>query len=542
MATPTTKHAQILQHVRQRIGIQRRRAATTSLLHFAQLYCRHHLSKPLSSMHREIYELLAAQMNVSGSRIALAAPRGSAKSTLVTLIYLLWVICHQRKRFIVLASDTADKAIEFLGHLKHELTENELLQHDYPEVCEDCASRGRAGRWRQNEIVTRNKVRVLALGCGQNIRGRRMGAIRPDLILLDDVEFADNTQTAEARQKIEDWFQRSILKAGGSGTQVIVVGTIQHYASLLARLTTVEKSPTWETRLYRSVISWSQAPEFWERWANILNHRDEHEGARGKAAADQYFKRHQNTMLDGTKVLWPENESYYDLMVMRETEGRAAFDAEKQNEPVDPQDCLFAEEDIHFWDDQYEDTESLLKAIEGHVAMVGACDPSLGKRGKRADDSVIVTLAKDRSTGIMYVIDADIARRKPDKTLEDILAYARLRPYRLFGFETNQFQEFMASELRKRAMQSEINLSVFEIKQTGDKLGRIQRLQPLIKAGHLRLSRRHHQLLEQLRHFPKAAHDDGPDALEMAVHTAERLVLRKCSSPVILTRPFRKLG
>ncbi|MHC4091607.1 MAG: hypothetical protein ACYSVY_15280 [Planctomycetota bacterium] len=46
----------------------------------------------------------------------------------------------------------------------------------------------------------------------------------------------------------------------------------------------------------------------------------------------------------------------------------------------------------------------------------------------------------------------------------------------------------------------------------GDKLGRIQKLQPLIKSGTIRFSRRHRALLDQLRQFPKAAHDDGPDA------------------------------
>lgn len=60
-------------------------------------------------------------------------------------------------------------------------------------------------------------------------------------------------------------------------------------------------------------------------------------------------------------------------------------------------------------------------------------------------------------------------------------------------------------------------LPVRDIQHTSDKLGRIQSLQPLIRSGMLQFSRRHATLLEQLRLFPKAAHDDGPDALEMAV-------------------------
>ena len=45
-------------------------------------------------------------------------------------------------------------------------------------------------------------------------------------------------------------------------------------------------------------------------------------------------------------------------------------------------------------------------------------------------------------------------------------------------------------------------------------------LEPLIASGQLLFSRKHTTLLEQLRQFPLGAHDDGPDALEMAVTEA----------------------
>jgi hypothetical protein len=44
-----------------------------------------------------------------------------------------------------------------------------------------------------------------------------------------------------------------------------------------------------------------------------------------------------------------------------------------------------------------------------------------------------------------------------------------------------------------------------------------------VRSGTLQFSRRHAVLLEQMRLFPKAAHDDGPDALEMAVAAARSL-------------------
>lgn len=86
--------------------------------------------------------------------------------------------------------------------------------------------------------------------------------------------------------------------------------------------------------------------------------------------------------------------------------------------------------------------------------------------------------------------------------------------------ESNQFQRFLSDELIRRSREAGVYVPVSHLNNTTDKLGRIQRLQPLIRSGTLRLSRRHVTLLDQLRHFPMGAADDGPDALEMAVRTA----------------------
>ena len=300
--------------------------------------------------------------------------------------------------------------------------------------------------------------------------------------------------------------------------------TIQHYDSLLAKLTDPIKRPMWEGKVYRSVEQWSDHPELWQTWSAVLHRREDYEGEHGSNAARRFFEDHCEEMLSNTQVLWPEMEDYYTLMLMRESEGPASFDSEKQNEPVNPQDCFFLEEDFQFWDDRWPSEQELIASLGKEAQFVGACDPSLGKQGKHADDSAIITLLRDGQTGTLDVLDADISRRKPDRILDDILAYARHRKYLRFGFETNQFQSFLAEELKRRSNQSGIYLPVHDINHTSDKLGRIQGLQPLVRSGHLQFSRRHTTLLEQLRLFPKAAHDDGPDALEMAVETSCRVV------------------
>jgi predicted phage terminase large subunit-like protein len=366
-------------------------------------------------------------------------------------------------------------------------------------------------------------VKVTALGVGQNIRGRRHRQERPDLIILDDVESQDNTATSDSRAKLHNWFGKAVLKAGTPHTNLVVIGTIQHYDALLARVTDPVKSPTWDGRVYRSIIRWSGHPELWQTWAQVLHGHEEYDGTAGREAAMAYFRANRAAMLEGTEVLWPQMEDYYTLMLMRESEGPASFDSEKQNEPVNPDDCFFLEEDFRFWDDRWESEQALIASLGQGAEFVGACDPSLGKQGKHADDSAIITLLRDGKGGTLYVLDADIRRRKPDNIIDEVLAYARIRKYARFGFETNQFQSFLADELKRRSAQAGIYLPVHDIQHTTDKLGRIQSLQPLVRSGTLQFSRRHTTLLEQLRLFPKAAHDDGPDALEMAVAVSREI-------------------
>lgn len=516
----------------EQLSERRRELAGRSLEAFGRLYLAHYTKDPPCPLHRDLYELLQKMHCERGTKLAVAAPRGSAKSTTVSLIYVLACICFRTEDYLVLISDTASQANDFLSFVKQELETNALLRQDFPEVCEDPGASLGPPRWRQDEIITRNGVKVTALGAGKKIRGRRHQEHRPSLVILDDVENDENIRSADQREKLREWFHRAVLKAGTPQTNFVVVGTVLHYDSLLATLTDPAKSPGWQGRRYRSVISWSANPTRWQTWSAVYNGHEKHDGAIGPEAARAFFEAHRDEMLDGTRVLWPEMESYYDLMLLRETDGPASFDAEKQNEPLDPATCLFQEDWFHFWDDRFEDEQALIASVGPHGWMVGACDPSMGKAGRRSDYSAILTALRDRQDGRLYVLDADLERIVPDQIIANIVANYRHRHHRAFAFESNQFQQFIANELRRRSQEQGLYLPVHEIVQTTDKLGRVQTLQPLVKRGTIQFSRRHRLLLEQLRTFPKGSHDDGPDALEMVVRLVEQLSQRRRKLPV----------
>ena len=214
------------------------------------------------------------------------------------------------------------------------------------------------------------------------------------------------------------------------------IGTLLHFDALLAN---VAKNPSYKSVRYQGVISFATNGELWDAWESIftdLANDDRQEDAL------EFFQANREAMLEGTEVLWEEKLSYYDLMVIRISEGEASFNSEIQNDPIDPENCTFQEEWFDFWDD---DGKQQPDFSDPKFLFIGANDPSLGKN-RKSDTSSIFAIAKDTSTGYLYVVIADIAKRKPDQIIEDALEASRRlkrdfkRPYYKFGVETVQFQ------------------------------------------------------------------------------------------------------
>ena len=94
------------------------------------------------------------------------------------------------------------------------------------------------------------------------------------------------------------------------------------------------------------------------------------------------------------------------------------------------------------------------------------------------------------------------------------------RPYYRFGVETVQFQYYFAEVMRQRSAEAGEYLPIQEISSTQNKDARIQSLQPFVKNGYVKFSKRHKALLEQMFQYPMGKNDDGPDGLQMAVKLA----------------------
>ena len=90
--------------------------------------------------------------------------------------------------------------------------------------------------------------------------------------------------------------------------------------------------------------------------------------------------------------MWEEKLSYYDLMVMRVSEGEASFNSEEQNEPINRMTACS-------WRNGLTTTTRRSQLRRPGLRFLWVHRPSLGKT-KRSDFSAIVTLPSTRAAGI----------------------------------------------------------------------------------------------------------------------------------------------
>lgn len=461
--------------------------------YFVQNYFPHYVRhQDESELHKFLFSRLPEVVaSTVSQQDAVAAPRGEAKSTIVTQLFTLWCIILELKKYPVIIMDSIDQAYPMLEAIKAELCWNPRLKMDFPDAC------GPGRVWQMGTILTATDIKVQVAGSGKKLRGLRHGPYRPDLAILDDIENDELVRNPDQRDKLDNWLKKTVLPLGGAGAKfdVIYIGTILHYDSVLSRTL---KNPLWRRKRFKALIEWPSDMTLWDRWDEVLRNHDED----GEALARAFYEQHREEMEAGSVVSWSARP-LYALMLIRARDGHSTFDSEYQNDPVSGEDAPFAT-CITFWVNRLREW-----------SFFGALDPSLGKNGNSRDPSALLVGGFNRMTGILDVVEAQIKKRLPDKIISDTIELQREYRCLCWSVETVQFQEFLRTELVKRSAAQGVPVPAQPVIPHTDKLLRIESLQPHVLNGLIRLHPSQVTLIEQLRHFPKGDHDDGPDALHM---------------------------
>ncbi len=316
---------------------------------------------------------------------------------------------------------------------------------------------------------------MLTAGIGGGITGR--GA---HLLIVDDpVKNAEEAASEVYRDKVWDWWQSTSDTRLEPGAKKIVIMTPWHNDDLSARLLKQAEEGGDPWRVIR-------LPAIAEGEGDLLGRKE------GEA-------------------LWPERWPIAALEKKRRNRSAYWWNALYQCRPSQHERAEFPGEYFgdHIWLDQWPAETA---------AVVVALDPSKGKNAKRGDYQAAVAVGVYHQT---LIVDAILARVPIGAAVDNTLSLAFRYGARLVPYEANNFQEEACGPVFEDRLRGNRlhGIQVVPVLHNTSKEGRIQSLDPFLRNGSIRFVRSPGTklLVSQLKEFPMAAHDDGPDALEMAI-------------------------
>jgi phage terminase large subunit-like protein len=417
---------------------------------FGKYFFPHHLSKPTPEFHKEIFKKYQSNLE----RIGIGAPRGHSKTTITDLVYLAWVIVHKKAKFVLLVSDTYSQSVLFLEALKAELESNEKLQSFYGKLA--------SNNWSEGEIIA-NGIMIKALGAGMKVRGLKFRESRPDLIIVDDLENDELVENKDRRDKLERWFNGALIPSLDKGGRVIIIGTILHYDSLLAKILDENKYTEYDKKTYRAIM-------------------DE-------------------------KALWSEHLNLEELEKLKNEyieKGQASlFYSEYMNDPIDKESQEFKRE--YFLYRTQEELDKLetnnFLTIDTAISQrdsadyTGFCDNSIDKENK-------------------WNLKAWHKRIGPLELIDDLFTLQKQRRYNQIGIEKTIYLQavkpFLDEEMRKRNEFLPI-VELYHNQQA--KETRIRGLLPRYASKSVfHITGQCNDLEDEMMTFPKGIHEDILDA------------------------------
>lgn len=170
----------------------------------------------------ELHEVVFYKMTKSSNQVALALPRGTAKTTLIKLGGI-WHLIYTDHFYVIYVSSTHGKAVNYVRDMINTMkSENYRQIYGGIDFVLEQNAMGLYQFWMNkilydadgNEVVKRVKVTIQCRGAQQDVRGLNIDNKRPSLGLFDDIESKESLSKGEHNYKnLKTWFMGTLGKA-----------------------------------------------------------------------------------------------------------------------------------------------------------------------------------------------------------------------------------------------------------------------------------------------------------------------------------------
>lgn len=449
-----------------------------------------HITRPFCPLHRVILNLLDDD---NKRLVAIAAPRGFGKTTLIGLCFTARKALFRHAPYIVYISATATEAAQKVKTLARELLENEIIRELFGDL--------KSSKWAEEkgEIELSGPdgtpfCFIQAKGAGNQIRGLKWGKHRPTLFLVDDLEDKDEAQSEENRKKLKKWFFGDLLGAmdnsDNSISRLVLIGTIVHQDSLLSNLIDEKTDLDFAS------------PEQ-EEMANLVKNRERFYSIRLEACNDNF------------ESIWPEFISTESIRARAEAYRQRGlldvFFMEFRNIVVAGSEATFQQSMFRYYSEGTPEFVGELKSRQIETVII--IDPAKTANTNSAY-TAIIAVGFNAVLGKIYFRDCINARLTPDEIFDKALDMAKRFNTPNIGIEVTGLNNFVTYPFQQYIAKQRNYINLVELKAIKAKDLRVAALAPLYRMGAIYHNEDMHvrgSLESQLLSFPYSKYWDVMD-------------------------------
>ena len=178
-----------------------------------------------SPVHQILWQKLTSSVSTTLNeylRFAIGLPRGHAKTQLLKFL-CIFIIAETKRRYILVVCNTATKAKNFINDVISILSSPNAaaIYGDWTEELMRDNDEYKKFRFNGRTII------MQPAGIGSSVRGANIDNRRPDVIICDDMQDLESSQSPEIAKKQLAWFVGTLLKARNySRCAVIYLGNM----------------------------------------------------------------------------------------------------------------------------------------------------------------------------------------------------------------------------------------------------------------------------------------------------------------------------
>jgi len=416
--------------------------------------------------HYEISDILLDK----AGHFAVEMARETAKSTYVLKAFPLYKLTYPSDdcRFMVIIKQNQDLACSKLLEIIKEHENHPVLKRNIVQVNKRSAQ--------AYEVVVRGMekknytIRIEAYGKGSAIRGLTWNNLRPQIIIGDDLQSLEDSQSEAVQTKDWDWFL-SDVKFLAKTSRLFIIGNNLGERCIIERIIN-EPKLNFTTLKIPLIINGESS------WASRF--------------PMEFLENEKKEFVAlGKLEIW-----YRERMCV-------ALPEEKQT---------FKKEYFRY----FEQTD-----LPEQYTCYLTVDLAISEK-KSADDVVVLVVGKSDNSPNWYILEYIGGKLDPLKTIDAIFKlYEKYRPVKV-GIESVAYQRALSFFVKEEMKRREVYFNITELKNASQsKEERIKGLQPMFKTGVIKHRSNMIELETQLLSFPKGIHDDYLDALAMVLQLVE---------------------